>query len=344
MITGLGLLNEIEDRLGWRQTETIERDLEKRTRKLLRMLNRVLKTVPAADNWPLLRTTGTLLTQAPTDQSILVDLTNGSTTVTVSSYEAARAAAAGESLFEFETKHKEWAIQFGTNSPIYRIEKVVLPNEITLNRAWVGTSAAPTSASDDTTQMVLAMDRYTLPEDFDRPSGSWKDFLSTYNVQPVGAEKFAEKRRSRGSNIRYGDPDIYTVYGLDPSSTYQVIHFDPWPDQTTMMEYNYQRTHPEIEVDADRILFPASNIALVIEAVLYLAKRDYEDDVSMQEVLAEFVRQFNTIQGQSKVTDDRKLITPGMRQRGYSLRQRRGRGVRYDYGDHFDRVDMIELE
>ena len=60
MITGLALINEVEDRLSWRQTDTLEGTLRPETRKLLRLLNRVLNSLQTFDDWPLLRESGDL--------------------------------------------------------------------------------------------------------------------------------------------------------------------------------------------------------------------------------------------------------------------------------------------
>ena len=342
MKTGLQLINEIEDRLGKRQTETLEATtLKDDTRKLLRLLNRVLANLVNMDAWPMLREEGSLITEAPIDQGTLVDLTNGSVTVTISSFEAARAAAASETPVAFLEKHKEWAIQFGTNTPIYRIDKIVSPSEIELNRAWIGDDTAPTSADDSTTSLVMAMDRYALPKDFDSPVGKWKDFLSAYKVYPRDPIGFREKRHVAGNTIDYDDPKYFTVHGLDPTQAYQVIHFHPWPKQQTMMNYYYNRVHPDVEVDKDLILFPPGNLSVIIEAVIYFSDRDYEDDPRFQSALQEFITQFNQSKGRAKMTDPIKRMAPAVYGRARPVQQLGG--VRIDYGDAFDRVDMFDL-
>ncbi len=334
MRTGLQVLQEIQDRLGDRQATTIEGTLTNDTRKLLRLMNRVLKNMVSAEKWPMLRTQGQIITQAPLQDDMLLDLTNGSITVSISEFDS--------STITFEQSHLVWGIQLGTGSPIYRIAKVVSPTQLELNKPWLGDSQTITSADDDTIAVKMAMDRYALPEDFDRPTGEWKDFLSAYDIEPLPAEKFAETRRSRGRDIELSNPTFYTIHGLDPSSTYQVLHLEPWPQQQTMLEFDYQHIHPEIEVDNDLVLFPQTQLSVIIEATIYLANRDYKDDERMTAALQEYLQQFNAARGQRTVTDEKKQITPWMRNRARSTRVQRS-GVRIDYGDAFDRSDMTDL-
>jgi len=335
MRTGLQVIQEIQDRLGDRQAETIEGDVDKKVRKLLRLLNRVLKNLVSAEQWPMLRTEGTLVTNAPIEEDVLVDLTNGSNVVTLSSFDT--------SSVTFAANYVQWGIQFGKDTPIYRIDEVVSPTQIKLNRPWLGDTVTPASADDDTVALVLAMDRYALPEDFDRPTGAWQDFLSAYNIKPLGPQEFAEMRNRRGRNIDTDNPLYYTIYGLDPSNTYQVLHLEPWPSQQTMMSYDYQREHPEVEFDTDQILFPNSQLSIIIEAVIYLANRDYKDDQRMGAALTEYLQQYNAARSQQRVTSDHKAFTPWMKNRARSVRQSRG-GVRIDYGDYFDVAGNTELD
>lgn len=344
MLTGLSVINEIEDRLGWPQSKTLEGQVGEatRTRKAKKLLNRVLKNLTAAETWPMLRAEGTIITEAPLDNTaVRLDLTNGSSTVTISSFDVS--GTGDVQLTPFLIKHKIWAIQIGTGYPIYRIEEVLSPTSVKLNRPWIGDDSTPTGDDDDDTfRLLFAMDRYALPEDYDRPSGKWEDFLSIYNVHPAGEEEFAKRRRAGGRTITYDDPQWYTVYGLDPTETYQVLHLHPWPKQQTMLQYNYQRVHPDIRVDDDLILFPQAQLSIVIEAVLYLANRDYEDDTRLQAALQEYLAQFKSVKGENRITSDKKSFTPHVI-RARSVRQRRDGGVRIDYGDAFDRVDMTKL-
>ena len=335
MRTGLQVINEVEDRLGYRQSASLEGEIEKLTRKLLRLLNRVLKNLVSAEQWPMLRTEGTIVTQAAIESSMLVELTNGSITANISGFDAS-----GTTFLE---SHAVWAIQFGRDTPVYRIAKVVTPTQVELNRPWLGDTVTPASADDDTIAVILAMDRYTMPDDFDRPTGKWKNFLSSYSILPEGPQGFDEARDRRGRNIVPGAPTLYTIYGLDPSDTYQVLHLDPFPEDQTLLEFKYQRVHPDVEVDTDLVLFPHSQLSIIIEAMLYLANRDYEDDQRLGTALQEYLQQFNAAKSQNRVTDDDKQITPWMGHRAYSVRNRRG-GVRIDYGDYFDRAGSVGLE
>ena len=127
------------------------------------------------------------------------------------------------------------------------------------------------------------------------------------------------------------------MYGLDPSETYQVLHLHPWPEEQAMMQYEYQRAHPKIEQDTDKVLFQQTTLVVVIEAMLKFANRDYEDDQRWQAAMVEFMQQFNAIGAQNPVTASVKQLTPWMGYRARAPLTRMGGGtLRYDYGAYFD--------
>lgn len=337
MLTVLQVINELEDRLGWPLSATVEGRLSTDTRRVLGLLNRVLHNMGLIEQWPMLRNEGTLITQAGVEYSMLLNMTNGSTTVTISAYDT--------SGFTFGVDHKQWAIQFGSDStPIYRVAEVISPTEIKLNRVWIGDTVTPATANDDTIGVTLAMDQYVLPEDFDCPTGKWQDFLSSYSVSLVGPEEFAKIRRNQGRTIVLDSPKYATIYGLDPTESYQVLHLHPWPDEQTLMLYHYQRLHPKLQYDVDHLLFPQTQVGMILEAVIYLANRDYEDDQRMQAALQEFLQQFKAAKSTHTLTQDKKVLTPWRGGRGYSVRSTRDYGgLRYDYGDFFDRAGNVKL-
>jgi len=346
MLTGLQIINELEDRLGYVQSGTLEGNINMDTRKVLGLLNRVLKNMGAVEQWPMLRSEGTIITQAGLQYDMLLERTNGSDTLTISQYDS--------SGFTFEVTHKMWAIQIGSaETPIYRIAEIVSPTVVKLNRVWIGTTVIPLDPTDPLNAddpsivgvgMTLAMDQYVLPEDFDRPTGDWEDFLSSYKIQGAGPEEFAKIRRGQGRTIVLDNPHHYTVYGLDPTESYQVLHLHPWPIEQTLLQYSYQRLHPTIEHDVDHVLFPQTNLGMIMEAVIYLANRDYEDDQRMQAALMEYMQQFKAIKGQNMVVQDKKVLTPWRGGRARSVRDTRGLGIaRYDYGDYFDIAGNTKL-
>ena len=337
MLTGLQIVNELEDRLGYPQSATLEGRISPDTRKVLGLLNRVLKNMGAIEQWPMLRSEGTIITQAGVQNDMLVERTNGSDLLTISTYDT--------SGFTFEVSHKQWAIQLGVSeTPIYRISEVISPRIVRLNRVWIGTTEIPADANDDTVGVTLAMDQYVLPEDFDRPTGEWEDFLSSYHIKGAGPEEFAKLRRSQGRTVTLDDPKVYTVYGLDPSESYQVLHLHPWPQEQTMLQYYYQRLHPTLEHDVDHVLFPQTQLGMIMEAVIYLANRDYEDDQRMQAALMEFMQQFKTAKGANMVVQDKKILTPWRGGRARSVRDIRGMGgARFDYGEFFDVAGNTKL-
>lgn len=326
MITGLEIINEVEDRLGWRQTDTLEGTQRPETRKLLRLLNRVLAQAQSLDDWPLLREDGTLLLLADQSGTAYMDLTNGSATV---------ALGASEATLSFTEALIGQAIQLGSHATIYRIKSVESTTSLTLQRPWLGDSQTDTEIA-----YKIAQDRYFLPENFDRPTDDWENFFGSSSIDPVGPDRFLERRRDRGSSMLIGDPEVFTVYGADDSDTFQVIHFDPYPGDQRVLTYTYQKNHPKIETDEDRVLFTKAYEAIIIEAMLQLALRDYEDSQKEQAVLRDLFRTINQARGTGNVAQDTMRLTPNSRHR-LAQRAKWGRGARIDWGTTFDQANKI---
>lgn len=325
MITGLALINEVEDRLGWRQTETLEGVQRPETRKLLRLLNRILHSMQALDDWPLLRAEGDLqLVAAETGTATIAYLAEGGTQVVLN----------GAS---FDDSYKTRLIKFGPDDTLYRITRIVTETTLEFNRPWVGDAVAA-----DELAYTIVQDRYALPADFDRPTGGWENFFGNSTISPIGPEEFLEKRRARGGSLIYSDPDVFTVYGLDDSETFQIIHFDPYPENDRILYYTYQKNHPEIETDEDRVLFPKTHEGVVIEAMLHLANRDYQDDAKTQLILQDYIRGLNQAQSVGNVSHDRLRLSPNGAHRFSQWTKYRG-GRRVDWGSLFDRSDKYGL-
>lgn len=330
MITGLALINEVEDRLGWRQTETLEGTQRPETRKLVRLLNRVLASMQTLDDWPFLREDGTLQLAAAETGDAYFELSNASATVTL---------GASETTLSFDDTYKNRAIQLGSHATIYRIKKVVSTTEIQLNRPYLGDDWTD---ADGTLAYKIVQDRYTLPENFDRPTGDWANFFGNPGLQAIGPEEMLSRRRERANTLLLGDPDFFTVYGLDDSETFQVCHFDPYPENTRILSFTYQKNHPEIETDEDRVLLPKSHESIAIECMLQLANRDYEDSQKTQLVLQDMIRTINQAQGSGNVSHDRMQLSPNGKHRMAHHSRWRG-GTRYDYGAAFDQIENIRF-
>lgn len=329
MVTGLSLLNEIEDRLGWEQTASLESSEEtKETRKLLRALNRVLQTFQGLDDWPLLREFGQITTVASTEDDYQLILTNGSVTVT---------AYSGTPFTQVMTN---MAITIGTEKTVYRIKKWISETEIELNKVWVGDDYESADyVADSTLELacVIAQDQYVLPSDFDRPSDeNWGNFFSPYGILATNPTKFNDTRRARGFEILTEDPRIFTAYGADPADNYRLIHLDPFPDSQRILEFAYQKDHPRIADDNDKILYPTRYHGLLIDAVLDIANRDYEDDQKMQVVHDQLIQAYNRMKANPEITEKLASLRPDASHR-INGQQRWGRNpTNVDYGEHFD--------
>jgi len=317
--------------MNWRQTDTLEGALRPETRKMLRLLNRILASMQTLDDWHLLRADGTIQLVAANESTAYFEVVKDSATV---------ALGASEATLAFSDSMTGRAIQIGTHGTIYRIKSVESPVSLTLNRPFLG--ATLTEADDGLVAYSIVQDRYTLPADYDRPTDDLENFFGSTSIDAVGANSFLEARRNRGSTLLVSDPARFTIYGLDDSETFQIIHFDPYPDEARILNFTYQKDHPIIETDEDRILFQRSHEAIILEAMLHLANRDYEDSTKVEAVLRDFMRTINQAQGAGNPAGDKMRMTPNSRHR-IAQRMKWGRAGRVDWGDTFDMVNRIGL-
>lgn len=332
MPLALDILNEIADRLGWPQVETVEgATLGSETRKLLRLLNRVLGTLSGLDDWPMLRTqaeivlVGDVVSDTTSGSEQYVNATINDATVTVDNFTS------------FDETYVGRAFQVDGDDYVYRIESINSPSSIELNRAWV----SATIATADTKTFVIGTDRYALPEDFDRPVDDYNSFLAPYGVDPVSPEEMAKRRRQRGGDIRVGEIEVYTVFGTNEAQTQELLHFDPWPDAARLITYDYIKQHPVIDSDNDKILYPRRVVEVIIDMILQLAYRDYEDDQRMQQTLVEMIQKYNQSIGKKTVTQNKRVMTPDGRTRKDIYRAYRSGGGNVDWGDTFDRAGNV---
>jgi hypothetical protein len=330
MITGLELINEVEDRLGWRQTSSLDGDLRPDSRKLLRLLNRVMKSIQRLDDWPLLRKEDQLVTTAALDSEDYFSITNGEATLELG------ASASGDLAFSEEMKGR--AVQIGSDATIYRIASVESPTSVTLNKKWVGDTL-----SDEEVSYTIAQDQYALPVDFDRPAKGWETFFEPYGVVPVGPDEFKKRRVKRGGYMHVDAPECFTIYGYTDNNYQQILHIDPFPSSEQILSYSYYCDHPEINSDNDRVLMPAAKLDAVIQGMIYLATRDYTDDQKMQLVLRDYMDALNKASGSPSTAEDITQITPSMTQK-FKRRNQWGRGARINWGSLFNRSDRVGFD
>lgn len=337
MKLALPVINEIFDRLGWPQVETIEVTPQTdEIRKVVTLLNRVLRTIQGIDDWARLRREGTLLLLAsessdvsgdPVGSEQYVTATQDSTTVTVAN-------------MTFDDTYKGRAFQVVGDEYIYRIEDVLSATQITLNRAWVSDSIVP---ADERT-FVIAMDRYALPVDFDRPTDDWLNFFDPTGIKPVNPNQFAARRRREegGSLIAPGDPQVFTIYDLNQGQTTEIVHFDPFPNERRLLTFQYMANHPEITTDNDKILYPERYLEFVITAVVELALRHYEDSAKADQTLMDMIREYNW---QTKtVVDTIHRMTPSGKTRAQFQRAYGSGGARINWGSAFDIAGNVNLD
>jgi len=336
MLRALEVMNEIEDRLSYEQSTTIEgAELTTEQRKILRLMNRVLNAWQNLDDWPLLRTdaeivlVGEVLStnlEDGTDQ--YVTATNGSVTMTVVNG-------------TFDQTFVGRAIQISGDEYVYRIAAVNSATEIELNRGWVSATIAADTwsgtawTSSDERTFTVGSDRYALPGDFDRPTGKMQAFFAPYGVKAMGPDSLLSRRRM-DSGLVTGEVESWTIYGTNDAGTVQLIHFHPWPKNARMLLYTYQRDHPKLDSDNDQIRIETRYSEVYIEAVVNCALRDFEDDDAIQQNIADMLAGLNSALSQGEMTRDKKVFRLANRRRKAMRRGARQGGMSIDWGDEFD--------
>jgi hypothetical protein len=324
MINAKDFLNEVADRLGWPQIETLEKPQPRlQQRKLVRLLNRILKSVGGYNDWPFLRKEGSIVLVASvttdSDSSEFVTATQNSDVLTVANS-------------TFDKTFIGRAIQVNGDENVYRITAVPTVTQLTIDKPWVADSI---TVSDERIAFI-AVDEYALPTDFDRPINSFKNFFSPHTITAITPEDFEDIRRTV-PDITLDDPTVFTISGLNSGETNQVVRFYPYPKDARLLRFPYQRTHPEINSDNDKILYPQVYIDTLMDIMIQMANRDYENSGKYQQVLNDMIRKHNLQQANPGETDSRMRLEPANSVRVDMWDAYGSFGTNIDYGDFFDR-------
>lgn len=330
----LKFLNEVADRIGYPQMSTIEgADPEPQQRKLVSLLNRILVTMGGINIWPHL-TMDSSFTLVASETS---DVTSGSEQYVVATQDSKTITVAN---MTFTDAYEQRAFTVDGDPYIYWIAKVLGPTQIELNRAWVSDSIDAT----DTKSFTIAQDRYALPTDLDRPVDNAQGFFVPYKIEPVSPERFRELRRQTcGNSILLDDPMYYTVYGMNPGQTTEIIHFHPFPKNARLLQYSYQKVHPTIDSDNDKILYSERFMGAILDAMLFYGKRDLEDDVNVQQSLIDMLRSYNQQAANEGATKEPLNLRNDNSIRSSIRQALRHSGTSIDWGEHFDRAGNVGM-
>jgi len=330
MLVAKDFYNEIADRLGWPQVDSIESPSPStRHRKLFRLGNRVVKSMGSFNDWPMLRKSETLIFVASETSTTVagseqyVTLTQNSDIVTVANK-------------TFTDTYVGRAIQFSGSNYVYRIIAVpTTAGQLQLNAIWVEASKIVA----DKVTFTIAMDQYAVPDDFDRFSDKAQNAFQPITITPVEPRVFAARRRQE-PGITLDDPVICTVSGVNEGESNQLAHFQPYPKNQRMVVYDYQRIHPDITSNQDKILYPASAIEIVIDAILEIANGDFEaDDTKVARVLERAMRGYNMQQSHLGPTANTIELRPANDIRVQF--KKFGTAVKIDWGEYWDRAEDI---
>jgi len=326
---GLDLLNEIADRVGTPQMSTIENpELTPEQRKLIRLMNRVLKNLGHIFPWPMLREEATIVLLA----SETSDTTTGSEEYVIATQNSDTITVQNAT---FDSTYKGRAIWISGDEYVYRIEQVLSATSLKLNRIWISDTI---DATDERTY-TIAMDQYALPTDFDRPADDMESFFSPSSIGPLSGLEF-RKYRKRDGTQSLGDPAKYTVSGMNDSQTAQLLHFHPYPEFARLLYYAYQKIHQTIDTDNDKVLYPEGPMNVVIDTMIWLWSRDHEDDQKVQEMMIDAMKSYNQHLANPTVTGPKWIMQPANLPRQDIRNSLRRGSNRWDYGDHFDKFQV----
>ena len=323
-------MNELLHRLRWQRITTVEGILATEHEKLLLLVNRALETMPVLSDWPMLQTDGSiaLVAEYVGDLTVgteeYVTATQNSTTLTVAN-------------MAFDASFKGRALQVDGDPYVYRIKTVLAPTQVELARAWMSDDVVV----GDARSFKVAMDRYVLADDFDRAIDDIKNLFSG-TVRAISPEEFRARRKD-AQGIQTGDPEVFTIFGMNDNETSLLLHFDPFPREARLLEYPYIRVHPRIETDDDKVLFPKKYIEALIEVILYVAKRDHEDEAQLDVMLRDKMSELNTALSAGSATESRHVLKPSQAMRHRVYRRFAAAGYAPNWGSAFDTVGNYDL-
>lgn len=315
MLTGLKIINLVEERVGYNISETLQgRDISPETRKLTNLLNHTLRVLQGMDDWPRLKANGFIQT--------------------IEKYRGTCAAAGVtviDSAADFADDLEGAAVQFDeAPNYVYTVKKVTSSTTITLEEPGVDYVLL------SSTEYTIAQDTYVLPEDFDRPIDEWKSFFGVAQLEPLDDYDFMDIRRQR-NGIATGEPVYFTLATISDSDQLRVA-FQPYPDSKRMYKFRYLRKHPPIEKDGDLVLYPERQVDAVVQAMIDAVFRDFEDDDRMLRTMQDSIVAANKALKGTSLTEKPLIITPSRRQKMIERSKWMHRGRRFSYGDLFDIV------
>lgn len=338
----IDVLRAVCDQIGWDQIVTLENEetLTKDDRKLVRALNRTLRVLSGVQDWRFLRAEGEIITidEYTTGR---VRLTNGSTTVTG----VDDPDITGTLLPTWTTAMVGRALIVVGNPLPYLITAVNSATSLTINRAWQGDTTLGTTDAPDLNYRIM-QDRYELPQDFDRPvDEKWSLFKDTVvlPITVVDPMEIRARRMANAPSVANDDPNVVALWAMDDEVEHRVAILDPFPHDQRVITFEYQRIHPTIDRDTQRILFPPRYEEIVLDGVEFLLKEGPDDDARSDKALSEFLR--TRAEGAAaRETGQRRLRLSPSQWRAYDQRSKWGRnGARINWGSAFDRIDFYDL-
>ncbi len=338
----LDVLKQVADHLGWNQPVTLENEdtLTKDDRKLVRALNRVLRVLSGVQDWRFLRSEGEIITTAQYTTGV-VRLTNGSATVTGLD----DPNIDGTALTAWTVAMIGRALVVDGDPLIYRITAVNSATSLTVNREWQGETTDGSDDAPDRNYKIL-QDRYDLPVDMDRPADEGWSLHTESNILPVVVVDASEVRRRRDNRFPAAaitDPQVVALWAHDQQGEHRVAILDPLPPFQRVISFEYQRIHPVIDRDTQRILFPPRYEEVVVDGIEFALREGPDDDSRSDMALAEYLRTRAETASAREIGQKRIRLSASQ---GRAIQQHTKwgrRGLRINWGSAFDRKDFYNL-
>jgi hypothetical protein len=220
-------------------------------------------------DWPELSVTATMATSDIVEEDNKVFLSKGSATMTLDP----------SATTTFSSGDVGKYVQINGSFP-YKITVRLDARRVTLERVWSDASVV----LGDYKKFTMI---YSLPTDYDRILGGEITILDTGGkISEIPPTEFRNKVRDNGISRLIQDPEFYSVYGVD-SLGYATINFDKVFDEGRILEYTYQKKHPDLQLGYGKtevtILYPDRYTLYIVDQTVAKLSRDVENSAQVQQ-------------------------------------------------------------
>lgn len=297
-MNALTLVTDVELMMGYELSGTIEGTLSKETLSVVRACESVLKSLQGDRNWQELTVDATLQVDASRAFSGVTTITRGSTNL-FNDASAFLAADVGK------------LVLVGGTKIAYRITVFVDIDNVTLNRAWIEADHAAEA------EVFVGQDSFELPVDYDRHLvEKFYNPVSNSYVTIVGPDELAVARQALGLALNVGIPEKCSIRGLNTAGTARIVHFDVCAAANYEMDYQYQKKHPSLTLDATLIAYPENHYLYIKDMIKALLDRDNELSQTAGQVASDAIQNRLKVQQSRSSGSEPMRLNPEVRRHG----------------------------